>query len=405
MVIRLLLPIVHWLILAGLAAAQGDTRLMILHDHGNPVVSEMVELTIRGEYDLTVSLEEMIFPNSPDYDWVQIARDDWHKERVNGRLLQIFERKVAVFPSRDGPVEIGPVTHRLTYVTEDRKRAETEVTAPAITLDVKPFPGDHRPLSARRLTLTDELSAKPGQLKQDEVLTRRVTIEAEDTLAHYLPPRPDLSQPWMISFTAPEQRETVMTDQGPLARVVWEWQLRPHTGEPAILPGTGFPWFDTVDRRVEIAPLAPIPFGFAGFGANFGTVDEAGAGNGIIAAGMLLLSCACGLSLMLWRRVPMRRYALLMRLRRYMPSPHSRMMTEAAKRNDLTGLRAAAERHLRWLGLPAQGLFELDRQLYAALPPPGFDALDWLAGFRKMARSATRMKESDANDPYQRTKL
>ncbi|SIT06561.1 BatD family protein [Paracoccus saliphilus] len=405
MVIRLLLPIILWLTLTDLAAAQGDTRLMILHDHGNPVVSEMVELTIRGEYDLTVSLEEMIFPNSPDYDWVQIARDDWHKERVNGRLLQIFERKVAVFPSRDGPVEIGPVTHNLTYVTEDRKRAETEVTAPAITLNVHPFPGDHRPLSARQLTLTDELSAKPGQLKQNEVLTRRVTIEAEGTLAHYLPPRPDLRQPWMISFTAPEQRETIMTEQGPLARVVWEWQLRPHTGEPAILPGTGIPWFDTANRQIEIAPLAPIPFGLAGFGSNFGAVNENGAGNGIIAAGILLLCCACGLSLMLWRRVPLHRHVLLMRLRRHLPSPHSRIMHEAAKQNDLTTLRAAAERHLRWLGLPARGFSELDRQLYAALPPPGFDALDWLAGFRKMARSETRIKESDGNGPNQRPKL
>lgn len=387
MVSRFLLPLIFWLALTGLAGAQGDTKLRILHDHGNPVVSEMVELTIRGEYDLTVSLEEMIFPNSPDYDWIQIARDDWHKERVNGRLLQIFERKVAVFPSRDGPVRIGPVTHRLTYVSGDGKRAVAEVTAPAVTLNVKPFPGEYRPLSARKLVLTDELSASPGQLKQNEVLTRRVTIEAEGTLAHYLPPRPDLRQPWMISFTAPEQRETVMTDQGPLARVVWEWQLRPHTGEPAILPGTGFPWFDTANRRIEIAPLDPIPFGFAGFGSNFGAVDETGAGNGVISAAVLLASFLGGLLLLLWRRAPMRRRLLLMRLRRHLPSPHSRRMREAAGRNDLASLRAAAEAHLRWLGLPVRGLSELDRQLYAASPPPGFDPLAWLAAFRKMARS------------------
>lgn len=405
MVIRLLLPFILWLTLTDLATAQGDTRLMILHDHGNPVVSEMVELTIRGEYDLTVSLEEMIFPNSPDYDWVQIARDDWHQERVNGRLLQIFERKVAVFPSRDGPIEIGPVTHQLTYVTEDRKRAETDVTAPAITLNVKPFPGDHRPLSAHGLTLTDELSASPGQLKQNEVLTRRVTIEARDTLAHYLPPRPDMQQPWMISFTAPELRETIMTEQGPVARVVWEWQLRPHTGEPAILPGTGFPWFDTVNRRVEIAPLAPIPFGLSGFGSNFGDANTSGAGNATIAVAVLLLSFTCALVLLVWRRAPKDRHALLSRLRRYLPSPHTRSMQQAAKRNDLTALRAAAEQHLHWLGLPPKGLSALDRQLYAALPPPGFDALDWLPGFRKISRSEMRKKESDRNGPYQRTKL
>ena len=39
MVIRILLA---WAMLAGAALAQGDTRLMILHDHGAPVVSVSV---------------------------------------------------------------------------------------------------------------------------------------------------------------------------------------------------------------------------------------------------------------------------------------------------------------------------------------------------------------------------
>ncbi len=392
MVIRPILSLLLWLsILWGAAtlpaAAQGDTKLQILYDHGNPVVSEMVRLTIRGEYDLTVSLEEMVIPNSPDYDWIQIARDDWHKERVNGRLLQIFERKIAVFPSHDGEISIGPITHHLTYVQGNGQRAETDVTAPAAVLNVKPFPGDHRPLSAKKLTLTDELSAEPGQLKQNEVLTRRVTIEAQDTLAHYLPPRPDLSQPWMISFTAPEERETVMTDNGPVARVVWEWQLRPHTGEPAILPGAGFAWFDSANRRIEIAPLNPIPFGFSGFGANFGDSGDGSAlPNRIISIAVLLAAFAGGLVALLWQRSPMRSDALQRRLRRLLPSPHMRVMRKAAGRNDLTTLRHAAERHLDWRGLQPQGLTELDRQLYAASPLPGFDARDWLKTFLKSAR-------------------
>lgn len=383
------LALICLLALPGRAAAQ-DVRLMILYDHGNPVVSEMVRLRIRGEYDLTVSLEEMQFPNSADYDWIQIARDDWHKERVNGRLLQIFERQVAVFPRRDGPVTIGPIRHRLTYVTPAGGRAETEVTAPAITLEVKPFPGDYRPLAASQLSLTDELSAQPGRLKQDEVLTRRVTIEALGTLAHYLPPRPDIRQPWMISFTAPETRETVLTERGPVARVTWEWQMRPHTGEPAILPGTGFPWFDTESRRIEIAPLQPIPFGFAGFGSNFDAVAAGGARGATISAALVMAGFLAGLALLTWRRAPIPRGRLMQGLRRLRPSPHLGAMRGAARRGDLPALRAAAERHLRWLDLPAEGLAALDLQLYAADPPSGFDPQAWLARFRAATARAGR---------------
>lgn len=385
MVIRVLLL---WL-LAGPALAQGDTRLMVLHDHGNPVVSEMVELTIRGEYDLTVSLEDMQFPNSPDYDWIQVARDDWHKERVNGRLLQIFERKVALFPRRAGVLTVGPINHRLTFVQDNGQRAETTVTAPPITLGVKPFPTDAPPLSARQLTLTDELSAEPGKLKKDEILTRRVTIEALGALAHQLPARPDLSEPWLILFSQPEQRETVLTEAGPVARVVWEWQLRPRTGEPAILHAEAFSWFDTDNRQVEVAPLKPIPFGFAGFGSNFGAPDQAAWRNWPLAALALGGGMAVSLGLMLRGQGLLPAGALRRRLRRLRPGPHARALRRAAGAGDLAALRAAADRHLHWRGQSAPAILaDLDRQLYAAEPPPGFDARRWLAAFHRTLRQA-----------------
>jgi hypothetical protein len=385
-VIRILLA---WAMLASAALAQCDTRLMILHDHGTPVVSEMVELTIRGEYDLTVSLEDMEFPNSPDYDWIQVARDDWHKERVNGRLLQIFERKVALFPRRDGPLTVGPVSHKLTYVLDNGQRAETTVTAPPISLAVRPFPADAPPLSARQLTLTDELSAEPGRLKKDEILTRRVTVEALGTLSHHLPARPDLSEPWLILFSQPEIRETVLTEAGPVARVVWEWQLRPRTGEPAILHAEAISWFDTDSRQVEVAPLKPIPFGFVGFGSNFGASDQVAWRNWPLAAAALGGGMAASLALMLQGRGLMPLAGIRRRIRRRLPGPHARAMHRAAVAGDLPALRAAADRHLRWRGQPAPPIMaDLDRQLFASAPPPGFDARRWLAGFRRMLRQA-----------------
>lgn len=376
-----------WLAAAGGARAEGDARLMVLHDHGNPVVAEMVELTLRGEYDLTVSLEDMQFPGSADYDWIQIARDDWHKERVQGRLLQIFERRIALFPRRAGPLTIGPIAHRLTHVRPDGQRAEMVVTSAPTTLNVRPFPAAAPPLAARQLTLTDELSADPGRLRKDEILTRRVTIEALGALAHQLPARPDLTEPWLISFTQPERRETLLTDQGPVARVIWEWQLRPKTGEPAILRAHAFSWFDTDSRQVEVAPLKPIPFGFVGFGSNFGAAPQAVWRNLPLALLALLGGMGAALALLLRGQGLLPAGALRRRLRRWWPGPHARAMRRAARSGDLAALRAAADRHLHWQGRPPPAvLADLDRQLYAAHPPPGFDAARWLARFRQALR-------------------
>ncbi|PHQ70273.1 MAG: hypothetical protein COB97_05375 [Paracoccus sp.] len=382
MVMRI--SILIWLAMLTGAWAQGDARLMILHDHGNPVVSEMVTLTIRGEYDLTVSLEDMQFPDSRDYDWIQIARDDWHKERVNGRLLQIFERKVAIFPRQPGLLTIGPVTHHLTFVTGDEGRETVDVTAPPARVNVKPFPGNHQPLAARRLTLTDELSADPGQLRKDEVLTRRVTIEALGTLSHLLPPRPDLRQPWMISFSQPEQRETIPTPDGPVARVIWEWQLRPHTGEPAILPAETFPWFNTDNRQVEIAAMKPIPFGLAGFGANIGDPGPAPHYLGLIGGAIVAAGSIFALVLLLQGQGFGRKGEVIRRLRRMMPSPHLGAMRRAARENDLPALRALAAAHLRWRGQrETPALAALDRQIFAQNPPRDFDPMRWLRDFHR----------------------
>lgn len=375
-------------------AAPVRATLMILHDHGNPVTSEMVTLRLRGEYDLTVSLEDMAFPDSADYDWVQLSRDDWHKERVQGELLQVFERRIAVFPRRAGSLRIGPVTHHLTYVTEGGGRGTADVTSAPITLEVKPFPGGYRPLAAARLELTDELSAQPGALKKDEVLIRRVTIEAVGTLAHQLPPRPDLRQPWMISIAAPEVRETTLTEAGPVAKVVWEWQLRPHTGEPAILSGMGFPWFDTSDRQMKVAPLKPIPFGFAGFGTNFAAPTDAGRQSARMAWLWGLAGLAGGiaaLALSDGARAPRHGRARPLAglghwWRRHGPSPQARALREAARRGDLPAMRHAAKAHLAFRGRAAGGLLDdLDRQIFAAMPDAAFDPADWLATFRRRA--------------------
>lgn len=363
--------------------APGEARLLVLHDHGNPVVAEMVRLTLRGEYDLTVSLEQLRFPDSDAYDWMQIDRDRWFKERIGGRMIQVFERDIALFPRRAGMLTVPAITHDLTHVLDKGVREKRSVTSVPAQITVRPFPGDRRPLAAHALVLTDELSAQPGKLQQDEVLTRRVTIEALGALAHHLPPRPDLQQPWLISFTQPELRETIPTPQGPVSRVVWEWQLRPRTGEPGVLPAVAFPWFDTDSRQMEVAPMKPIPFGFAGFGANFGAREADGVRFRLILTGLVALAFGAALTACLWDRIP----SLAPLLRALRRSPHLAEMEQAVRAGDLRALRAAAARHVAWRGAasPRQGrlLGQLDQGIFGAGPSADLDLRRWLAEFRR----------------------
>lgn len=374
----------------------GGARLMILHDRSRPVVAEMVKLTLRGEYDLTVALENLRFPDSEHYDWMQIAQDRWFRERIGGRMIQVFERDIALFPRHAGEFEIGPVVHELTHVPRSGDRVAMQVASAPARLNVTPFPHAGRPLTAKALVLTDELSAPPGQLGPDEVLMRRVTIEALGTLAHHLPERPDLQQPWLISFTQPEVRETTPTPEGPVSRVVWEWQLRPRTGEPGVLHAFAFPWLDTDTRQIETASMRPLPFGLAGFGSNI----SSGAADAVNQTGLAALIAVAGfavtLSMLLWGRRP----AVPPAIRRLRPNPHSATLKRAAAQGDLLAIRSAAERYLMWSGrVDAEQdrlLSLLDRAIFDTEADQHFRPDDWLAEFLRRRRRRRREPRTEA---------
>lgn len=375
MVIRALI-----LLLLTMLPARADTLRLIVPDI-SPVVGEMIPVTIRGEYTGRISLEEMTFPASPAYDWMQLARDRWATERVEGKVFRVFERRIAVFPLQPGTVTIGPVTHRLTK-SDGMTRPVIDVVAQPVSRAVSPYPGVGRTLAASRFTVTDEFSTDPSQLGPSETFTRRMVLTAEGSMAHLLPPRPLIREPWLISFAAPEVRETRLTPQGPVAVVTWEWSLRPHTGEVGSLTPMQFPWYNTLTREKEMAITLPVQIGIAGFGNNIDgaanpprrvTAQAAAIG----AAGLLI-----GLLATLAGRTPAPRL-LAARLRRLRRNPKTAALRQAAQGRDLMILRAAADDYQKAevaLGraVDPQALRALDDALFSAGPNDDFDRAAFL---------------------------
>lgn len=366
---------VLFLLLTGCASAE---TLRLLMPARSPVVGEMIGVTIRGEYTQRIALETLTFPDSADYDWMQLARDNWREERVDGRTVKVFERRIALFPRRSGPLSVGPLVHHLTLAGRNGGREALDVQADPVTIQVAPFPAASAPLVARMLTVEDQLSAPPGELRDGETLIRRVTLRAADTLAHLMPPRPKIRQPWLVTFTAPEVRETKASSEGPLTTVIWEWHLHAKTGEPGVLPPIAIPWFDTVSRQMRQAEIPAIPFGYASFAANRTGTEHLPASRVTVALGVLSAGLAAGL-LVIFSAATLRRGPdLMLSLKRHAPiDPTRHALKAAAKQDDLMALRSATEAYLarrRYLGLPvADGATrQLDRAIYGrqAVSPP-----------------------------------
>lgn len=350
------------LIFLGSPVMAQDSLRVIMPD-ARPVVGEMIRVTVRGEYTGFIALENATFPDSSAYDWMQLLPDDWRQERVNGLPRQIFERQIGVFPRQPGNLVIAPMTHHLTKA-DGARRTQVAVTSQPATLAIAPYPAPGLPLAAYNLKVTDELSGDPARIRDSETIQRRITITAENTMAHFLPPRPDLREKWLISFTSPEIRETRLTEKGPLAYVQWEWSLRPITGEQGTLPPMRFSWFDLAKHEMRGAITPPIVFGYGQVGANVGGASALPGGWRGVGVALFGLIAAVAVALRgqgfagpKWRR--------------WLPNPYARAVRKAAGGADLMALRRVAldyAAHARRVGraVDPAPLQRLDRAIFSS---------------------------------------
>ncbi|MDH2328901.1 hypothetical protein QCN27_18800 [Cereibacter sp. SYSU M97828] len=356
--------------------AFAEDRLEIIAHPTSPriVEGEMIPVTIRGTYDRKVALERLLVLPSDRFDWVQLEKDDWREERIDGRLRIVFERKLALFPRRTGIAAFGPVEHEMTVIGQGSRREEVTVVSHPLELTIAPMPLDppFHPVNpwrfaARELTLTDQLSTRPDRLEDGQTVTRRVTLRAVGALPEMLPPRPVVSEGWLIAFAAPVERSLELTPDGPVATAIWTWQFRPETGEPGVLPPVVIPFFDTAARKVSSVTIPPLPIGYASFRS---AEAVSGATSGWVS--LLALVCGFGGGFFALMRGERRAGPILPILAaRWSPLPTLRLH-RAARRHDLLALRRAAE---DWLdarpernAAASSALAELDEAIYAERP-------------------------------------
>ncbi len=349
---------------------------------GSIIEGEMIPVTIRGVYDTKVALEEMTVLPSDRFDWVQLTKDDWHNERIDGVNFLVVERKLALFARQTGVARFGPVEHDMMVINADSQREPVLVRANPLELSIAPMPEDapfHRPhgwrFASSNLTVTDELSTDPGRLADGETVTRRVTLRAEGTLPEMLPPRPVVSEPWLITFAAPVERQLELTPDGPVASVIWTWQFRPETGEPGVLGPIEIPYFNTVSRRVEAVEIPPLPIAYASAPAAQMAKGDIRSGTVGVDVGALLAGALAGLAVLGAMGVK-RGGALHSLWRHYSPLPAWRLRL-AARGGDLLRLRGAAADLPAHRANQPEALRALDRAIYAR-PGSGFDVREFV---------------------------
>lgn len=261
-----------------------ELRTYIEIAHGTPYVGERVDVRVRGRFELRIARDEMLMPDLPDFDWLQLEHDRWLDTDGKERL---YERHFVFFPLKSGALTLPPFIERLTTFDADSHRVVRDIPSLPVTLHVAPAPDSSTDwLPADKVTLTEEWSADPSALTQGATVERVITLQVEGADPNRMPKMPEVRAPWLISFLAPEERSMERLPQGPVVTMRWHWTLRPITGELGTLPDIRIPWFDRAERRQRFAVLPARRIGYAGFtdNAQTGWTATLGLSPGLIAA-------------------------------------------------------------------------------------------------------------------------
>ena len=224
-----------------------------------PFVGEMIILRVRSFIRAYIVLDQLRQPPMVDFDVQQLGRDKPIEAMVDGFQVQGIERDLAIFPQQSGRLIIPPFVRHVTVANDDGSRSEGDFTSKPVYVDIQNYqainPAGAWWLPVKSLTLTDSWSPEADEIPAGTLSRRTLKVEAVGMTADRLPPPPEMRAPGIIVFRGPTTRETQITEDGPIARATYQWDLRPATGAPAKMPEISIPWFDTGERRMRQAAI------------------------------------------------------------------------------------------------------------------------------------------------------
>lgn len=271
-------------------AERPAVRLWVTVETAGPAIrpQEMVILRVHGRYHVPVTLEKLEDPTGPGFRLVRIGRDVWHDVFEDGLTVRALSRTVAVFPERSGETVIPPFVHHLTVLNTKMKTEKIDVPTAPTVLTVAPAegPADAWWLPARAVRVTETWSVPPEALAIGQSTRRTIAIEADGVFDDQLPPAPSMRADGLIVFPGVTERKTRIglgqakaeadlalrerslrrpgrfeevknAPEGPIARVVYTWDIRPASDRSIVLPAVEIPWFDVAAGVMRTETLPP----------------------------------------------------------------------------------------------------------------------------------------------------
>ncbi len=202
----------------------------------------------------------------PTFSGAEVLVEDAGGERtyeaiLNGRAYNVVERSYALFPQESGTISISPARFEARVLRDGRITGRKVFESESATIAVNPIPApppghpNAAWLPARDVTIVDDWSREPDELKAGEPISRNVTVSAlgqlETQIPVTAPPTADgvniyPDKPVLRRQLEPEGIRGIRTDQYAMIAV---------NAGVVTLPALEIPWYDVAADEWRVARL------------------------------------------------------------------------------------------------------------------------------------------------------
>ncbi len=233
-------------------------------------ILRIVELTNANLTNLELAVGDALIEKLGD--------DRTFRQRHNGRIYDVIERRYAVFPQRSGTLKFKPITLQGQIMSGRRSVFGFNTAGPvrrvrsvALEVDVKAIPPEFPGpvwLPAEDLELRETWSSEPEQMRIGEPVTRTVALIAAGLTASQLPEL--MTAPSLRSIRQYPDQPTLNNRKdtaGLHGHRQEKLALVPVEAGKLLIPELAIPWWNTTTDRLEVARLpsrqlnipAPLP--------------------------------------------------------------------------------------------------------------------------------------------------
>ena len=232
-----------------------------LVDRDEVYVQAQLLYTVRLYYADSISGD---FPAAPDLPntMVEIIENERRFETVvNNRRYYVLEKRYAIFPQQSGPLVLAPETF---VGTRGRgglfsSRERVNAVSSGHTLSVLPVPAsfqDKRWLPAQSLTIDAVLNRPDSPLVVGDPINRVITLKGAGVTAALLPELTFGDTNGARFYIDQPVVEELASEQGLAAESVVTIGIVPTQAGTLALPDINVYWWNTEERRQEVAILA-----------------------------------------------------------------------------------------------------------------------------------------------------